>query len=218
MAHKKRGKREETQLTRLSDGCSTLLSIAFRKIEPTWRNYIEYAAYAAKEGDEDMQKVVDVYNALPPKEKHTIMPEQVCSLAGILPGLLVAAVSRYYWENRHAESVISISTEHPKVLDATALFAKTLLHAEKDRELFFRLSGSLPDKKGASIVINANPQFANVSNSPSPAGANGFRPMDQRVIEMGKLLDSPDEDNIVSVPLFGQNTADVLPENDTAED
>jgi hypothetical protein len=42
--------------------------------------------------------------------------------------------------------------------------------------------------------------------------------MDQRVIEMGKLLDSPDEDNIVSVPLFGQNTADVLPENDTAED
>jgi hypothetical protein len=212
----KQSENKPTQLSKL--GCTTPLSIAFRKIEPTWRNYIEYAAYAAKEGDEDMQKVVEVWNALPTKEKNSIMPEQVCSLAGVLPGVLVAAVSRYYWEQKHTESVISISSEHPKVLDKTAHYAKTRPFADKDRELFFRLSGSLPDKKGTSIVINANPQVANFSTAPPPAGANGFRPMDQRVIEMGKLLDAPDEDNIVSVPMFGQNTADVLETVDTEED
>lgn len=192
--------------------------MAFRKIEPTWRNYIEYVGLAARSGDEDMQKIVDVWENLSPKERLSIMPETVCSLADVLPGVLVGTVSRYYWENKHAESVISTSTEHPKVLDKTAHFAKTRVHNEKDRELFFRLSGSLPDKKGASIVINANPQVANFNAAPPPAGANGFRPMDQRVIEMGKLLDAPDEENVIGVPLFVKNTADVQQENSTAED
>jgi hypothetical protein len=180
----------------------TPLSNAFRHIEPTWRSYTYYASAAAKSGDEDMIKYMASFSALPLSEQRTVMPDVVCELSGINPGRLIAAVSQQLWEHKQPESAITASVNHPRMVQATAFWGQQLADCNKDRELFFRITGGLPDnKKGASIVINNNhnPQTANFSN-PSPAGANGFRPMDQRVIDMGKILDSPDDSATFAVP------------------
>ena len=61
----------------------------------------------------------------------------------------------------------------------------------RDRELFFRLTGSLPDKKGTSINILNQPVAA-----AGAGGGNGDRPgawletADDFVIEMSRQLES----------------------------
>lgn len=196
---------------------ATPLSHAFRHIEPEWRRYTEYAERAARAGDEQMAKFVASYKALPKREQRAVMPESVCSLSGVEPGELISAVSRYYWEERQAESVITASANHPKMVQATAYWGQSLADCNRDRELFFRLTGGLPDKKGASIVIhNTNAPSANTLNTHSLAGANGFRTMDQRILDMGKMLDSPDESE--AAPLFSKDTARVFTSDSQPED
>jgi hypothetical protein len=192
----------------------TPLSNAFRHIEPTWRNYIYYVSRAAQAGDEDMTKVIASYEALPTKERNTVMPEKLCDLAGVDAGDMIAAVSREVWRHKQPESVITASMKHPKVIEATANFAISDPMAGRDRELFFRLTGGLPDKKGASIVINNNPQTA-INNQPS-SGLNGYKSMDQRVIDLGKLLDDPKE--LAAVPMSLKDADLVLNEDDESED
>jgi hypothetical protein len=193
----------------------TPLSNAFRHIEPTWRNYIYYVSRAAVAGDEDMAKVIASYEALPTRERTTIMPEKLCDLAGVDAGDMIAAVSREVWRHKQPESVITASMKHPKVIEATANFAIGDPMGGRDRELFFRLTGGLPDKKGASIVINNNPQTA-INSQPSSGGLNGYKSMDQRVIDLGKLLDDPNE--LVAVPMSTKDSDLVLDEIDESED
>jgi hypothetical protein len=190
----------------------TTLSIAFRNIKPNWRNYVFYADAAAKAGDENMVKFVAAYVALPPKEQKTIMPEKLCDLAGITPGDLIGAVAKEVWTQKQPESIISASMNHPLVVERTAQYAMEHADNYRDRELFLRITGTLPDKKGASIVINNSPQTANIN---SPAGANGYKSMDQRVLEMGKILDNPQP---VAVPLFTKEADNVFFDPDQSED
>lgn len=189
----------------------TPLANAFRHIEPTWRTYVYYADLAAKGGDEPMKSFMASYNALPPSEQRTIMPDRVCDLAGVAPGELIASVSRELWNHMQGESTITASINHPKVIERTAYFARQY-EGHQDRELFLRATGTLPDKKGASIVINNTPQNANV-NLPSPAALSGFRPMDQSVIDMSKLLDEPAEEPL-AVPVPREDRELVFQETD----
>lgn len=195
----------------------TPISNAFRHIEPHWRNYTDYVRAAAESGDEAMKKFMDSFNALPPRERNTAMPDQVCDLSGVAPSDLVAAVAKQLWTMKHSESVITASMNHPKVMEHTARNAGHIL-GYKDRELFFRVTGSLPDRKGTSVVINNAAQ--NNANLPhnSSTGANGYQPMDLRVIEMGKLLDEPDDANVLHTPPFSRETVDVLEDTDEPED
>lgn len=166
------------------------LSFVFRHIEPTWRDYILYVRCAAEDGDEVMKKYFGMYERLPKNEQRTIMPERLCELAGVPEGELVGSVSRYFWQHRKGESVLLAAVNQPKMIQATAFWGQTLADCVRDRELFFRFTGALPDRKGSSIVINyGSPTSFGQAQPPTPAGANGFRTMDQRVIEMGKLLD-----------------------------
>jgi hypothetical protein len=191
------------------------LSIAFRHITPTWRNYVFYANQSAEQGDEKMQTFMRHYNGLPPGERRTVTPEELCDLSTVDTGDLIAAVSRQVWRFKHPESVITASMKHPLVLEATADYAINSPYAEKDRELFFRLTGGLPDRKGASIVVNNNPQTANFGNGPSP-GAGNYKTMDQRVIEMGKILEDPADS--IAVPMSAEDTDLVFAEDDESED
>jgi hypothetical protein len=191
----------------------TPVAVAFRHIEPTWRNYIYYVERAVESGDDDMKKFLTAYLALKPKERFVMMPEQICDLCGVIPADLVGAVAREMWTAKRCESIIEASVNHPKMIQAVSFYGQVHGNHASDRELFFRLTGGLPDKKGASIVIHNNPQTANINNPPSAAGANGFRPMDQRVIEMGKLLDEPAE----AVPIFQKETARVFTETNKPE-
>ena len=189
----------------------TPLSHAFRHIEPTWRNYIYYVDLAAKNGDEQMKLFVASYNALPASERRSITPERLCDLANVLPGELVGAVSRELWTYKQAESAITASVNHPKVIQQIAQYGCESPLGFNDRQLFLRATGTLPDKKGASIVINNTPQTANV-NLPS-AALGGFRPMDQSVIEMSKLLDEPAEE-LIAVPVSIKDADIVFNETD----
>lgn len=170
-----------------------------------------YVGYAAAAGDEDMIKIRDAYNHLPPRERNAMMPETLCDLAGVQTADLIAAVAKQVWLHKHPESSITVAMEQPLVIESTAEFAKASPDNYKHAELFMRLSGALPDKHGASIVINNSPQTANINHS--PAGANGYKTMDQRIIEMGKLLDDPQS---ISLPL--NEAANVFAEQDESED
>jgi uncharacterized protein YoaH (UPF0181 family) len=196
----------------------TPLSHAFRHIEPTWRNYIYYANQAAQGGDPNMKKFMDSYNALPRREQQTVMPDKLCDLSGVSAGDLIAAVSKELWNHKQGESTITASVQHPKVIERTAYFAQAFVDNNKDRELFLRATGSLPDKKGAGIGININFPQAPANNLPSSAGMNGFRPMDQSIIEMSKLLDEPADENVINlgdaVPLSDEDAELVLQDSD----
>jgi hypothetical protein len=94
------------------------------------------------------------------------------------------------WECGAAESSVVSAIAHPKVLERTVKLARKADHY-LDRELFFRLTGSLPDKKGASINILNQPVAA-----AGAGGGKGDRPgawlerMDEFVIEASRLMDS----------------------------
>ena len=191
----------------------TPMATAFRHIEPTWRNYIKYVAMRAKAGDEEMKKLVAAWEALTPLERREIMPEALCDLAGVNEKHLIGVVSEEYWAMQRLDSVITAASEHPRMVKATAYWGQSLSECGRDRELFFRITGGLPDKKGSSIVINNVPTANNVTAV--HAGAGGFRSMDQKVVEMGRVLDPPEE--TMGVPLF-QETADVFEESSSTED
>jgi hypothetical protein len=133
-----------------------MLAAAFRPIRPTWRSYIECVDFAARNGDPAMVRYRDSYLALAPRDRRSHWPEQICELANVTPGELVGAVCRALWECGVAESSVVSAIAHPKVVESTVKLALKAEHY-RDRELFFRLTGSLPDKKGASINIFNNP-------------------------------------------------------------
>ena len=55
----------------------------------------------------------------------------------------------------------------------------------RDRELFFRLTGSLPDKKGASINIFNNPTAQAATGKLADGEATGWlKTFDEEIIEM----------------------------------
>jgi hypothetical protein len=183
--------------------------VAFRHIRPSWQHYIEYVDLAARNGDEAMAKLRDCYQALPQRDRRTCWPEQLCQLANVTPGELVGAVCRAMWESKAAESSMVSAIAHPEVLQATADFAR-LPDGGKDRELFFRLTGSLPDKKGTSINIINNPT-AQAGTAVKLMGEGGARlkNFDEEVIEMSRQLDTAGPPFLVM-----KDDDDVPPEGD----
>ena len=159
-----------------------------------------------------MKKFTKHYDSLPPRERNVVTPEKICDLSGVAPRALVGAVSGEFWAHKHGESTITASALHPKMIEHTA-WAAGFLDNNKDRELFFRLTGTLPDKKGASIVINNSPQNANV-NLPANASGGMFKSMDQSVVEMSKLLDEPLDVNAIPLPQDEEDAELVFSEAD----
>lgn len=166
------------------------LSVAFRHVRPNWRHYILYVDLAARNGDLAMARVRDCYEGLSPRDKLACWPEQLCELANVSPGELVGAVCRAVWESKAAESSMVSSMAHPEVLIQTAKLAKKAEN-HRDRELFFRLTGSLPDKKGTSISIFNNPTAAGeVKLQDLGAGRGKLKSFDEEIIEMDRDLET----------------------------
>ncbi len=135
------------------------LSVAFRHIRPSWRHYIDYAKTAAKEGDPDMQKVVATLGGLSLREQATIMPEQLCELAGIQTEVLFGSVCTQLWRSSRMEANVITAINYPKVIERTAKSALTKTGV-KDREMFHRATGFIKTPNGPSVVVNNNPQTA----------------------------------------------------------
>ena len=188
---RKVGKRKTTLTARIFD--DTPLVIAFRHIKPHWQNYIEYVDLAARNGDKDMEKYVKVWQGLTAKDRKAATPEQLCEMAQIKPGELVGAVCQAIWDAKSAEGSMVSAIAHPEVLKRTAASAQKA-GGGRDRELFFRVTGSLPDKKGTSVIIQNNPQTLSVGGGgPRAAMPQGrtlheLLDMDEEVIEMGNAF------------------------------
>jgi hypothetical protein len=182
----------EAKFPKLALASRSPLSMAFRHIKPGWRNYIEYVDLAARKGDTAMIRYRACYEALAPRDKIHSWPEQLCELADVSPGELVGAVCRAIWEAKAAESSMVSSIAHPEVLMETARLAKKPDNY-RDRELFFRLTGSLPDKKGASINIFNAPQAhsGEVSLPDLAQGRTRLKSFDEEIIEMSRDLETP---------------------------
>lgn len=168
------------------------LSVAFRHIKPDWRHYIAFVDLAARRGDAAMARFRAVYESLIPRDKSSCWPEQICDLAQVTPAELVGAVCRAIWESKAAESSMVSSIAHPELLMDTIKFAKKEENF-RDRELFFRMAGSLPDRKGTSINIfnQAAGQLGDAA-LPDLVGRAKLRSFDEEVIEMSRDLETPD--------------------------
>ena len=169
----------------------TLLAVAFRHIRPNWRGYILYVDMAARKGDAAMERFRAAYESLSLRDRAGAWPEQICDLANVEPGELYGAVCRQMWDAKAAESSMMCSIEHPEVLGAMIKFAKKPEHYH-DRELFLRTTGSLPDKKGASINI-----FNQAVGGPPVMPDLGqprakLRSFDEEVIDMSRDLETAD--------------------------
>lgn len=169
----------------------SLLAVAFRHIKPDWRRYIEYVDLAARKGDAAMARFRDCYQALDPLDRRRAWPEQICNLANVSPGELVGAVCRQIWESEASESSMISSIAHPELLLDTIRFAKKEENYH-DRELFFRMMGSLPDRKGASINI-FNAAAGNTEVKLPDLGRGKLRTFDEEIIEMSRDLETEDK-------------------------
>lgn len=169
-------------------GAKSPLTVAFRHLQDGWRNYILYVDIAARNGDLAMGRFRDCYNSLTAKDKWSHWPEQICELSNVTPGELVGAVCRAVWENKAGESSMISSIAHPQVLMKTAELAQDVENYH-DRELFFRLTGSLPDKKGASINI-FNAGSSNEVKLPELGQTRTrLKSFDEEIIEMSRELE-----------------------------
>ena len=158
----------------------------FRDLKPNWRSYLNYVQQAANEGDDDMQRIIDSFQHLRIGERRLITPEKLCDLAGVRPSDVIGVVCAKIWAEKSGESAIVTALLHPEIIRKTAKAAANIKHGGRDRELFFRLSGSLPDRKGASVVINNNPQALSNVEAPRPGQLPS---MEADVIEMDRLLE-----------------------------
>lgn len=168
------------------------LSVAFRHIHPNWRCYIQYVDLAARKGNTAMARFRACYEGLDKRDQASIWPEQLCDLANVMPDELVGAVCQQIWASKAAESSMVSAIAHPEVLMRTIQLAKAEENF-RDRELFFRMSGSLPDRKGASINIY-NQAAGQVTEAPLPSvvGRAKLKSFDDEIIEMSKDLETPD--------------------------
>ena len=166
-------------------------------MQPSWRSYIQYVDLAARKGNTAMERFRDCYENLPWRDRASIWPEQLCDLAGITPDELVGAVCQQIWASKAAESSMVSSIAHPEVLMATIRLAKKEENF-RDRELFFRMAGSLPDRKGTSINI-FNQAAGQVAEAPV-VGRAKLKSFDEEVIEMSRDLEMPDPPFLVRPP------------------
>ena len=188
----------------------SLLADLFRPLQPNWRHYLRYADLAARKGDTAMQRFMDCYRGLDMIHKLNWWPEQICERANVQPGELVGAVCRHMWEANASVSTMIASMAHPDLLKNTIKFAKKEGNF-KDREMFFRMTGSLPDRKGQSINIFT--QAAGVAAEPAMLERGGkLKTFDSEVIEMERDLE---EDNKTLYRIF---TKDVPPDDHSEDD
>lgn len=192
------------KLPKLALASRSPLAVQFRHLQPSWRAYIQWVDLAARNGDTAMMRVRDCYQVLPPKEKSSIWPEQLCELASVTPGELYGAVCRVTWEAKAAESSMISAINHPELLMQTIRLARKEENF-RDRELYFRMAGSLPDRKGASINIynQATGQVAEVP-LPSVVGKAKLKRFDEEIVDIDRDLQTPDPPFLVRPPEGGQ--------------
>lgn len=172
----------------------TPLAVTFSALDGNWRAYIAYVDIACVEGNELAAKFMKTYTSLSPVQQQDLMPEQICDMAGVKPRDLVGIVCGQAYDLKSGESALVAAMSAPRVIAMTAKAAMNMKYGNKDRELFLRATGKLPDKKGlpVSISIHNNPQTliaAGGSNTPL-ADAMRLRPMHEATFELDAAVEA----------------------------
>ena len=177
------------------------MAASFRHIPGGWRNYVLYARSSSQDGNEDMVKFVKAFDALTPKERRTVMPEQVCDLAGVKPHEAIGAITAQLWLAKSNEGMQIAAIAHPNVIKSmTYLASIPTPETHNDRVLHLRTLGQLPDKKGASMTVNVNTHQTTQSLNLPHGSGTPLRSFKDDILEMEQITDG-DMDNVIEMPL-----------------
>ena len=181
-------------------GGLTPLASAFRYIEPTWRNYIQYVDMEARTGNEDARRYLRIWQSLPYKERVSHVPEQLCDLATVSAADLVAWVTKHVWVENQASTSMVLSFNRARVLDATAQFAMADPENGRHAELFLKAAGALPTGGGGRgagppisiynmpVASSGSVALAGAKSDSSPVDASGLRSMDNDIVELSRIM------------------------------
>lgn len=205
---------------------STPLSSAFRFIEPTWRNYIQYVDAESRSGSEGATRYLAIWQSLPRDERVRHWPEQLCVLANVKPSDLISWVSRQVWEEQSASASMCMSFMRPRVLGKVAGFAMESADNYKHAELFMKSSGMLPSAGrggGSPITIFNSPvassgSVAGVRSESSPVHASGLRDMDSEIVELSRIMQTDNDDGRKCSAQTSNREDDAEDDDDEVED
>lgn len=173
----------------------TPLAAAFRFIEPTWRNYIMYVDLEARTGNPDAQRYLKLWSSLPPSERRTHVPEQICQLAVVAASDLIRWVTGQAWLEGSAKANLCMSFMRDKVLEKTAQFAMDSPDNYRHADLFMRASGTLPQaaRGGGTTIFNVPVASSNSiagakSDSAAALRSGSMLGMDEEIVELSKIM------------------------------
>lgn len=178
----------------------TPLASAFRYIEPTWRNYISYVDMEARSGNVEAQYFIKIWQSLPPRERISHVPEQLCELAKVPAADLVAWVTKQVWQENQASTSMVLSFNRARVLERTAEFAMDSPDNGRHAELFLKAAALLPSGNGRAaqpisiynmpVASSGSVALAGVGakSDSSSVSASGLRDMDAEVVELSRIM------------------------------
>lgn len=163
-------KRHKSSLPTLS----STLTMAFAHLDGGWQDYIRFVEIAAKEGDDDMKRLLDHYNTMTATARKNVTPEDLCQL--VIPVVsvktLLASIMPWIWTYSNAAAGVIAAVSNPAVIAKTAKMALGKSRdAHKDRELMLKITGALPTAKGSQTIINNTPTAtASAASASSSSG------------------------------------------------
>lgn len=180
------------------------MATAFRHIPGGWREYMKYARMSANDGDEDMVAFVKSFDALSKKEQKTIMPEQVCDMAGVQTHKVMGQVTAFLWISNQNEGMQIAAIAHPRVVESTTYLASLKTpDTFRERDLHFRTLGLDPSKKGTTLNVNVN---NNTVNATAQYGQRSNLPRFEESMKEMELITDGDEDgsNVIDISSIGE--------------
>jgi hypothetical protein len=177
----------------------TSITSALRYVEPTWRNYIQYVDMESRAGNPDAARYLSMWHSLPPIERVSHVPEQICELASVTPADLMSWVTRQIWNEGSAQTSMVLSFMRARVLRNTAEFAMASPDNYKHAELFMKSAGMLPTAAragsgspvtifNAPVASSGSVALAGSRSESTPVHASGLRDMDSEIVELSKIM------------------------------
>lgn len=156
-----------------------------------WFQYIEGGTenggeiifeYLRGSDDEDVQKLLNVYDQVDFREKDFLSFEEYCAAAGVSSVKVWGKLAEVTVTQSDVTSGIMAAMAHPKVLKATIEMAQTA-GGHRERKLLHTASGFLPRPKGAQTNLTIN--NANVAPQ-GGGGGTSLPPFDQDIRDLGE--------------------------------
>lgn len=125
-----------------------------QSIRGSKKGFIDYARLC---DDDEIKKVVDLWDSLTANEKICLQINDLCVAASVSWPYLVGRVNQVMWECGKEETHARMAQYHPLVVEKTIKYAMAK-DGYRDREMLHRAAGFLPIPKGATIINKFQPQ------------------------------------------------------------